>query len=187
MAPKKIEIKEERLSLIQLEIKNEYGVRVGVTNKLVPNLIPKKNYVIRYRNLQYYLSQVWILKKVHKILEFKQSVWMKPYIDFNTERRKEATNEADKNLFKLLNNAVYGKTMENMRKRIKIRITTNEKDFLRYSSRAAHISHNIFGKNLVATHEKKEIVKLNKPIYAGCTVLELSKLAMYEFYYDFLQ
>ena len=110
MAPKKIEIKEERLSLIQLEIKNEYGVRVGVTNKLVPNLIPKKNYVIRYRNLQYYLSQVWILKKVHKILEFKQSVWMKPYIDFNTERRKEATNEADKNLFKSLNNVVYGTT-----------------------------------------------------------------------------
>ena len=90
------------------------------------------------------------------------------------------------NLFKLLNNAVYGKTMENMRKRIKIRITTNEKDFLKYSSRAAYINHNIFGKNLVAIHEKKEIVKLNKPIYAGCTVLELSKLAMYEFH-DFLK
>ena len=68
--------------------------------------------------------------------------------------------------------------MESMRKRIKIRITTNEKDFLKYSSRAAYINHNIFG--------KKEIVKLNKPIYAGCTVLELSKLAMYEFH-DFLK
>ena len=76
--------------------------------------------------------------------------------------------------------------MENMRKRIKIRITTNEKYFLKYSSRASYINHNIFGKNLVAIHEKKEIVKLNKPIYAGCTVLELSKLAMYEFH-DFLK
>ena len=54
---------------------------------------------------------------------------MKPYIDFNTQKRKEATNEADKNLFKQLNNAVYGKTRENMKKRIKIRITTSEKDF----------------------------------------------------------
>ena len=69
-----------------------------------------------------------ILKKVHKILEFKQSTWMKPCIDFNTQKRKEATNEADKNSFKLLNNAVYGKTMENMRRRIKIRIIKNEKD-----------------------------------------------------------
>ena len=77
--------------------------------------------------------------------------------------------------------------MANMRKRIKIRITTNEKDFLKYPSRAAYISHKKFGKNLVAIHEKKEAVKLNKPIYAGCTVLELSKLAMYKFYYDFLK
>ena len=91
------------LSPIQLEIKNEYGIKVGITNKLVPNLMSKKNYVIHYRNLQYYLSQRWVLRKVHKILEFKQSAWMKPYIDFNTQKRKEATNEADKNLFKLLN------------------------------------------------------------------------------------
>ena len=68
------------------------------------------------------MSKGWILTKVHRILEFKQSPWMKPYIDFNTERRKEATNEADKNLFKLFNNAVYEKIMENMRKRMKIRV-----------------------------------------------------------------
>ena len=82
---------------IQLEIKNEYGIKVGITNKLVPNLMPKEKYVIHYRNLKYYLSKGWIFKKVHKILEFKQSAWMKPYIEFNTESRKEATNEADKN------------------------------------------------------------------------------------------
>ena len=112
---------------------------------------------------------------------------MKPYIDFNTERRKEATNEADKNLFKLLNNAVYGNTMENLRKRIKVRVTTNEKDFLKYASRPTYINHNIFGKNFVVIHEKKELLTLNKPIFVGRTVLELSKLAMFEFYYDFLK
>ena len=187
MAPEKIKIEDDMLSPYWSEIKRKYDIKSGGINKLAPNLIPKNNYVVYYRNLKYYLSQRLILKKVHKILEFKQSAWMKPYIDFNTERRKEATNEADKNLFKLLNNAVYGKTMENMRKRIKIRITTNEKDFLKYSSRPEYNSHKKVDKNLVAIHEKKETVKLNKPIYAGCTLLELSKLVMYEFYYGFLK
>ena len=118
----------------------------------------KKNYGVHYRNLQYYLSQGLIFKKVHRILELKQSDWMKPDIDFNTQKRKEATNEADKNLFKLLNNAVYGKTMENMRKRIKIRITTNEKDFLKYVSRPTYIRNKKFGKNLVVIHEKKRTI-----------------------------
>ena len=104
----------------------------------------KNNYVIHYRNLQQCLELGMKLKKIHRILKFKQKDWMKPYIDFNTQKRKEATNEADKNHFKLLNNAVYGKTMENMRKRIKIRITTDEKEFLKYASRPTYIGHKKF-------------------------------------------
>ena len=155
MAPEKIKIEDDMLSPYCSEIKRKYDIKTGGINKLAPNLMSKKNYGVHYKNLQYYLSQGLILKKVHRILEFKQSDWMKPYIDFNTQKRKEATNEADKNLFKLLNNAVYGKTMENMRKRIKIRITTNEKDFLKYASRPKYISHKKFGKNLVVIYEKK--------------------------------
>ena len=111
----------------------------------------------------------------------------KTIYQFYTQKRKEATNELDKNLFKLLNNAVFGKTMENMRKRIKIRIITNEKEFIKYASRPAYISHNVFGKNLVVIHEKKELLTLKKPRYVRDTVLELSKLAMYKFYYDFIK
>ena len=81
---------------------------------------------------------------------------MKTYIDFNTQKIKETTHEADKTLFKLLNNAVYGKTMGNMRKRIKIRIMKNEKDFIKYPSRPTYINQNLFGKRLVAIHEKKK-------------------------------
>ena len=145
LASKKVGIKDEWLSTYCLEIKNKHDIKTGNVNKLTPNLMSKKNYVLHYRNLKYYLSQGLIFKKVHRILEFKQSAWMKPYIHFNTQKREEATNEADKNQFKLLNNAVYSKTMENMRKRIKIRIANTEKDFLKYSSRPTYINH----KNLV--------------------------------------
>ena len=116
MAPEKLKVSEKMLAPFQLQIKKEHRIEIGTTKKLIPNLYPKKNYVVHYRKLKYYLSKRWILTKVHKILEFKQSPWMKPYNEFNTERRKEATNEADRNIFKLLNNAVYGKTMENMKK-----------------------------------------------------------------------
>ena len=89
---------------------------------------------------------------------------MKPYIDFNTQKRNETTNEADKILFKLLNNAVYGKTIENMTKRTKIRIIKNKKDFINYVSRPTYINHNIFGKILVAIDEKKELLMLKEAI-----------------------
>ena len=91
--------------------------------------------VIHYRNLQQCLQLGIKLKKIHRILKFKQKDWMKPYIDLNTQKRKEATNEADKNHFQLLNNAVYGKTMGNMGKRIKLRIVKNAKNFIKYTSR----------------------------------------------------
>ena len=77
----------------------------------------RNNYVIHYRNLQQYLDLRMKLKKIQRILKFKQNDWMKPYIDFNTQKRKDTTNNTDKNQFKLLDNAVYGKTMENTRKK----------------------------------------------------------------------
>ena len=125
-APEKIKKEGVILSPYCSEIKKEYDIKTGGFNKVTPNSMPKKNYVVHYRNLQYYLSQGLILKKVHRTLEYKQTDWIKLYIDFNTQKRKEATNEADKNLFKLFNTSVHGKTMENVRKRIKIRIITND-------------------------------------------------------------
>ena len=155
MAPKLIKINEEMLSPYSSKNAKNFDIKTGGINKLLPNLMPKKNYVLHYRSLKCCLSEGLVFKKVHKILEFKQSDWMKSYIDFNTQKRKEATNEADKSCFKLLNNVVYGKTMENMRKRIKIRITKTQKDFLKYASRPTYVIHNIFGKRLLVIHEKK--------------------------------
>ena len=125
LAPEKINIPKKWLSDYCLEIANAHNITTGTVKKLVPNLMNKNNYVIHYRNLQQCLELGMKLKKIHRILKFRQKDWMKPYTDFNTQIRKEAINEADKNHFKLLNNAVYGKTMENMRKRIKVRVVKN--------------------------------------------------------------
>ena len=100
---------------------------------------------------------------------------MKKYIDFNTEKRRNAANGFGKDFFKLMINSAYGKTMENLQKRIKVRIVDGEKDFLKYTSRLTHITHRIFGKNYAAIHEIKPVSKLNKTIYIGFTVLVLSK------------
>ena len=115
LAPEKINIPKEWLSDYSLEIANVHNITTGTVKKLVPNLMNKNNYVIYYRNLQQCLELGMELKKIHKVLKFKQKDWMTPYIDFNTQKRKEATNKADKNHFKLLNNVVYGKTMENIK------------------------------------------------------------------------
>ena len=168
LAPAKIDIPKEWLSKYCLRIANVHNITTGTVKNLVPNLMNTNNYVVHYRNLQQCLELGMKLKKIHRILKFKQKDWMKPYIDFNTQKRKEATNEADKNHFKLLNNAVYGKTMENMRKTIKIRIIKKEKDFIKHASRPTYITHTIFGERVTAIREKKELLVLNKPIYVGC-------------------
>ena len=100
---------------------------------------------------------------------------MKKYIDFNTEKRTNAANSFEKDFFKWMINSVYGKTMENLQKKINVRLVNNKKDLLKYTSRPTHITHNIFGKNYAAIHEIKPVFTLNKPIYVRFTVLELSK------------
>ena len=112
---------------------------------------------------------------------------MKKYIDFNTEKRMNAANDFKKDFFKLMINSVYGKTMENLRKRINVRLVNNEKDFLKYTSRPTYITHKIFGKDYAAIHEIKPILILNKPTCIGFTVLDLSKWLMYDFHYNFIK
>ena len=112
---------------------------------------------------------------------------MKPYIHFNTEKRMQATTVSDKNFFKLMISSLYGKTMEDMKKIKKIRIVINEKDCLTYSSRPTFINSIIYGKKVVPIHEKPQEIRLNKPIYVRCAVLEESTFVMYKFWYCFLK
>ena len=127
------------------------------------------------------------LTKIHRVLKFKQSDWIKNYIDFNTAKRTNAANSFEKYFFKLMINSAFGKTMENLRKRINVRLVNKETDFLKYTSRPTHITHKVFGKNDAAIQEIKPVLTLNKPIYVGFTVLELSKWLMYDFHYRFIK
>ena len=112
---------------------------------------------------------------------------MKKYIGFSTEKRMKAANDFEEDFFKLMINSVYGKAMENLRKIINVRLVNNEKDSSKYTGRPTYITHKIFGKDYAAIDKTKPILILIKPIYAGFTVLDLSKWKMYDFHYNFMK
>ena len=112
---------------------------------------------------------------------------MKNYIDFNTEKRMNAANDFAKYFFKLVINSAYGKTLENLRKRINVRLINNAEKFLKCTSKPTHITHKIFDKDYAAIHEIKPVLIINKPNYVGFTVLDLSKWKMYDFHYNFIK
>ena len=123
------------------------------------------------------------LVSVHMILKFKQSDWLKKYTDFSTGKRKNAANGFEKYFFKLMNNSTFCKIMENLRKIINVRLVNNAKDYKKWVSRPILVWQKTIHKNFVAIHEIKPVLTLDKPIYIGFSIADLSKLLMYEFHY----
>ena len=174
------------------ELHNDYPlapdrIKLDKVEKLVSPFLPKKNYVVHYRNLKQYLEMGLILKKVHRGIKFYQSPWMEPYIRKNTELRKEVKNAFEKDFFKLMNNSVFGKTIENIRKRQNVVLVDDRKKALKLSSKPNFDRATIFDENLVAIHMKKTEVYFNKPIYVGQAILDLSKTLTYDFHYNYIK
>ena len=158
-------------------------MKIDKCRKLVYNLYDKKNFVAHIRSLKQALNHGLILKKVHRVIQFNQEAWLKPYIDMNTELRKKTKNDFEKDVFKLMNNAVFGKTMENVRKHRDIKLVTTDKRRNQLVSEPNYHTTKWFSEKLLAIEMKKTKVKMNKPIYLGLSILEISKTLMYEFWY----
>ena len=187
LAPEKTKVSSGMLSEYCKKIADKYNISIGLVNKLIPTLRDKEGYVLHYRNLQLYLDLGLKIKKVRRVLKFDQSPWLKQYIDFNTEKRKHAKNSFEKDFFKLMNNSVFGKTMENLRKRVDVRLVTNEKKLYKLTSKPTYVSSKIFNENLMAVHNIKETLTLNRPAYVGMCILDLSKTLMYDFHYNYIK
>ena len=162
-------------------------MKINKYNKLVCNLYDKKSYVAHIRSLKQALNHGLILNKVHKVIQLNQEAWLKPYINMNTELRKQAKNDFEKDFFKLMSNFVFGKTMENVRKHRDIKLVTPDK--LRNKLVSEHNYHTTkwFSENLLAIKMKKTKVKMNKPVYLGLSILEIWKTLMCEFWYDYMK
>ena len=162
-------------------------MEVNKCKKLVCNLFNKKKYVVHINALKQALNHGLKFKKIHRVIEFNQEAWLKPYIDMNTELRKAAKNDFEKELFKLMNNSVFGKTMENIRKHRDIKLVTTDKKRSKLVSEPNYHTINLISEDLSIIEIKKTKVKMNKPIYLGLSILEMSKTLMYEFWYDYMK
>ena len=182
-----LKISNDMLSAYCKKIAKKYNISTRLVKKLIPTLRDKKEYVLHYRNLQLYLDLGLKIKKIHRVLKFDQSPWLKQYIDFNTEKRKHAKNTFKKDFFKLMNNSVFGKMMENLRKRVDVKLVTNEKKLDKLTSKPTFVSSKIFNENLMAVHKVKEMLTLNRPAYVGMCILDLSKTLMYDFHYNYIK
>ena len=160
----------------------DHGVK-----KLIPNLRHKNNYVVHYKTLMQYLNLGMELKKIHRGIRFTECDFLKPYIDTNVKLRTQAKNDFEKDFFKLMNNSVFGKTMENIRNRVNIKLVDTGEQFKKLAAKPNYESRKIFNENLVSVHMKKTSLTMNKPVYLGMSILDLSKTLMFDFHYKYIK
>ena len=162
-------------------------MKIEKVEKLINNLHYKTEYFIHMRNLKQALNHGLNLKKVHRMIKFNQNAWLKPYIDMNTKLRQKAKNNFEKDFFKLMNNAVFRKSMGNVRRHRNIELAIRERRRNYLVSEANDQTTKFFTKNLLAIEMRKTQILMNKPVYLGLSILDLSKTVMYEFWYDYVK
>ena len=158
-----------------------------VEKLLVTSIEDKEKYVIHISALKQALNHGLVLKNVYRVIEFRQEAWLKPYADMNTKLRTEAKNDFEKDFFKLMNNSVFGKTMENVRNHRDIKLVTTDERRNKLVSEPNYHKTKYFSENLLAIEMRKTKIKMNKPVYLGQAILDIRKTLMYEFEYDYIK
>ena len=184
LAPENLIITEDMLSPHAKQNLENNGLKFTKTARLTPNLYNKTRYRIHIKNLQLYLKLGMELGTIHKVLSFTQKAWLEPYIRFNTEKRRAAVSDFEKDFFKLLINSIFGKMMENVRKYMSVRMVSKGRQHVLHTSKPQFKRFQIISEELVAVEMTQSKVQLNKAIYAGFSILELSKCCMYDFHYN---
>ena len=174
------------------DLHNDYPLaperlEVNGVRKLIPNLSDKKKYVVHYEALKLYEGYGLKITKIHRGITFEESAWLKDYIDLNTRLRRNSKNNFESNFFKLMNNSVFGKTIENIRKRTDIKLGTTEKQVEKWIYQPNYVHRTTFSDSLVAIHMAKTKLYFNKPVYLGMCILDLNKTLMYEFHYMYIK
>ena len=173
------------------DLHNDYPLapeRLKINNveKLIPNLWDKEKYIVHHKNLELYLELGLKVKKIHRGIKFREEPWMRSYIELNTDLRTKGKNDFEKDFFKLMNNSVFGKTMENIRNRVDVKLVNNRGAAEKLSAKPNFEHLTIFDENLVAVHMKRTKLTFNKPVYCGMAILDLSKSLMYDFHYGYI-
>ena len=162
-------------------------IEVNKVEKLIPNLRYKEKYVLHHKNLKQYLDIGLELTCIHRGIKFEESEWLKPYIDMNTKLRTKANNNFEKDFFKLMINSVFGKTMENIRSRLNIKLVNDREKAKKLTAKPNFKHLNIFCEELIAVHMKRTSLTFDKLVYLGMCILDLSKTIMYEFHYKYIK
>ncbi|XP_021958588.2 uncharacterized protein LOC110854461 [Folsomia candida] len=188
-APTKRCVSKDELTPHQLKQMQDLHIPESTfkNSKLVADLLPKQHYVTHYRNLKMYIKLGLVVTKVHRAVKFSQRDWMKAFILFNTEMRKQATTDFEKDFFKLLNNASFGKTIEQKRKRMSISVVTTEKQLKKIVNKPTYERIITINDKVHLAVKKVTQVLLDKPVAFGISILEISKCFMYEFHYDYMK
>ena len=162
-------------------------IKIDNVLKLVPNLWNKRKIVVHRKALKQALDLGCVLKKIWRGVKFREEPWLKEFIEINVKLRQEAKNTFEKNFFKLMNNAVFGKTMENLRKRKTVELVCDENRFLKLVAKSSYDHATRFEENIVGVHMKRTSIMFNKPVYVGQAILDISKTCMYDFHYRYVK
>ena len=184
LAPESLQVSEDMMSEYMKSQQKKHEIKPSKVSKLIPNLNNKTKYIIHYRNLKQCLQLGLEVTKIHRVLKFRQTNWLEKYISFNTSKRAVVKSTFEKNFFKLMNNSVFGKTMENVRNRVDVRIATTESKHDKLALEIRYLYKKQISEDVaIVNMEKKEVI-LNKPICVGFCILDLSKVLMYDFHYN---